>query len=209
MSSSRPLDPTATPFLPAITSLPTLSDEALTSTLDLLLEPSPDLHTLALPTMRSISFDSYDDLISTIRDILLALTQTLPSGFDPSSPSTTTDDDPKAPLLRILSAHPRLGEKKVDSALSRAEQANLRGGGGDSEGVLEQLKQLNEEYEQRFPGLRYVVFVNGRGRGEVMDDMRRRIDRGDYEEEEREGVRAMCDIARDRAGKLLGAAEGR
>ncbi|KAB5518070.1 Oxo-4-hydroxy-4-carboxy-5-ureidoimidazoline decarboxylase [Coniochaeta sp. 2T2.1] len=210
MSFSTPLNPTATPFLPAVTSLPTLSDDALTSTLDLLFELSPDLHTLALPTMRSISFDSYDELISTIRDILLALTETLSFTSDPSYPSTAIDDDaPKAPLLRILSAHPRLGEKKVDSALSRAEQANLRGGGGDSEEVLEQLRQLNEEYEKKFPGLRYVVFVNGRGRGEVMDDMRWRIDRGDYEEEEREGVRAMCDIARDRAGKLLGAAKGR
>lgn len=54
--------------------------------------------------------------------------------------------------------------------------------------MLEELARLNGEYEERFPGLRYVVFVNRRGRGEVMGDMRRRIERGDYGAEEREGI---------------------
>ena len=87
----------------------------------------------------------------------------------------------------------------------------------------ELLKQLNEEYEEKFPGLRYVVFVNGRPRTEIMDDMRRRIARGDIREEEKEAIKvcsalvlfwrtsadstslqqAMCDIAADRARKLL------
>jgi hypothetical protein len=210
MASSE-LNPEAAPFLPAITSLPTLSDTALTSTLDLLFEPSSDLHTLALPTMRTISFASYEELITTIRDVLLAVAATVSStsSTSPSSSSLAPSDEAKAPLLRILSAHPRLGEKKVDSAQSRAEQANLRQG-GDSEEVLEELRRLNREYEERFPGLRYVVFVNGRGRGEVMEDMRRRIERGDYAAEEREAIKAMCDIAKDRARKLLaaGAAAG-
>jgi 2-oxo-4-hydroxy-4-carboxy--5-ureidoimidazoline (OHCU) decarboxylase len=149
-----------------------------------------------------MSFDSYDELISTIRDVLLAVAGAL---SDPSAKDHDTavkDQEAKEPLLRILSAHPRLGEKKVDSALSRAEQANLRSG-GDSEEVLAQLAALNKEYEDTFPGLRYVVFVNGRGRGEIMEDMRRRIARGDYAAEEREGIEAMCAIAKDRARKLL------
>ncbi|KAH8902964.1 hypothetical protein BR93DRAFT_866089, partial [Coniochaeta sp. PMI_546] len=196
------LNPAAPPFLPAITSLPTLSDAALTSTLDLLFEPSSDLHNLALPTMHTMSFDSYDELISTIRDVLLAAAGAL---SDPSNQDRNTenrDQEAKEPLLRILSAHPRLGENKVDSALSRAEQANLRSG-GDSEEVLAQLAALNKEYEDTFPGLRYVVFVNGRGRGEIMEDMRRRIARADYAAEEREAIEAMCAIAKDRARKLL------
>jgi 2-oxo-4-hydroxy-4-carboxy--5-ureidoimidazoline (OHCU) decarboxylase len=139
--------------------------------------------------MRTISFASYDELITTIRDVLLAVAATVSavSSTSPSSSSLASSEDARAPLLRILSAHPRLGEKKVESAQSRAEQANLRKG-GDSEEVLEELKRLNGEYEERFPGLRYVVFVNGRGRGEVMDDMRRRIERGDYVAEEREAI---------------------
>lgn len=66
-------------------------------------------------------------------------------------------------LDAILSAHPRLGEKKVESELSRMEQAAMAaasagdgGGGGDSEEVKERLGRLNEEYEAVFPGLRYV-----------------------------------------------------
>lgn len=129
-----------------------------------------------------MSFDSYDELISTLRDVLLAVADAV--SHDTAEPE---EKEAKEPLLRILSAHPRLGEKKVDSALSRAEQANLRSG-GDSEEVLGQLAGLNAEYEERFPGLRYVVFVNGRGRGEIMEDMRRRIARGDYKAEERETI---------------------
>lgn len=61
---------------------------------------------------------------------------------------------------------------------------------------------LNEAYEARFPGLRYVVFVNGRSREEVMGDMRRRIEGGTVEGECEAAVQAMCDIALDRVGKL-------
>lgn len=59
------------------------------------------------------------------------------------------------PLFEILSSHPRLGEKKVDSAQSRAEQKNLRAE-GESEEVVEGLRRLNAEYEEEFQGLRYV-----------------------------------------------------
>lgn len=45
------------------------------------------------------------------------------------------------------------------------------------------MATLNEAYEAKFPGLRFVVFVNGRGRGEIMAIMRERIERGDWEAE--------------------------
>jgi 2-oxo-4-hydroxy-4-carboxy--5-ureidoimidazoline (OHCU) decarboxylase len=41
-----------------------------------------------------------------------------------------------------------------------------------------QLAKLDEEYEARFPGLRYVVFVNQRSREEAIADMRERIEEG-------------------------------
>lgn len=47
------------------------------------------------------------------------------------------------------------------------------------------------------------VFVNGRSRPVVFEDMRKRIARGDINEERREAIKAMCDIASDRAKKLL------
>ncbi|KAL3956066.1 hypothetical protein ACCO45_008912 [Purpureocillium lilacinum] len=41
-----------------------------------------------------------------------------------------------------------------------------------------------------------------RGRPEIMQDMRTRIDRGDYSKEIAAALQAMCDIAKDRASKL-------
>lgn len=55
-------------------------------------------------------------------------------------------------LLKILSAHPRLGEQRVESAQSTAEQARLNTGGSEE---AERLGALNAEYEELF-GFRYV-----------------------------------------------------
>ncbi|KAK3296486.1 OHCU decarboxylase-domain-containing protein [Chaetomium fimeti] len=182
------LNPTATPFLPAIASLPTLAPTAQAATLDLLFEPSPDLHALALPTMRALSFASYDDLIATLRKQLLEIAEVV-----------VGDEEGRGRLYGVLGSHPRLGEKRpgvVVGGLSRGEQAHLQG-------EEEELGRLNKEYEERFPGLRYVLWVNGRARGEVLRDMRARIERGDVRAEERAVIEAMCDIAADRARKLL------
>jgi hypothetical protein len=46
------------------------------------------------------------------------------------------------------------------------------------------------------------VFVNGRPRPAIMENMRARIDRGDIKAERQEAIQAMCDIAADRASKL-------
>ncbi|KAF2745005.1 hypothetical protein M011DRAFT_479470 [Sporormia fimetaria CBS 119925] len=167
--------------LPPPSTLPTLPTPQQTHTLDLLFEPSPPLHTLILPLLLTQTFDSYPSLIEAIRSELLSLTKT----------DTTT-------LSSILCSHPRLGEKKVDSAQSAAEQKQLQGDGEEAE----MLRALNKEYEERFPGLRYVVFVNGRPRPVIMQNMRERIARGDIEAERLEAIHAMCDIALDRAGKL-------
>ncbi|KAG7290082.1 hypothetical protein NEMBOFW57_000076 [Staphylotrichum longicolle] len=175
-SSSPPLNPAATPFLPAIASLPTLSAAALTATLDLLFEPSPDLHALALPTVRTLSFASYTDLIDTLRAQLLDIADAV-AGDD------AEDEEGRRRLYGILGSHPRLGEKRKEvvlSGFSAAEQRHLQQGKEEEE---RELARLNREYEERFPGLR--------------------IARGDVREEEREGIRAMCDIAADRASKLL------
>jgi 2-oxo-4-hydroxy-4-carboxy--5-ureidoimidazoline (OHCU) decarboxylase len=180
MPSSSHLTPEAMPFLPAIAALPTLPDAALTCTLDMLFEPSADLHALALPTMRTLSFESYGDLIGTLRDQLLTIATAIDTDND-------ADADARKPLHSILASHPRLGEPKIAtlSAQSAAEQAKLQGGDANEAGML---AALNREYEARFPGLRYVVFVNGRSRGIVMEDMRRRIDRGDFQAEEKEAI---------------------
>lgn len=100
------------------------------------------------------------------------------------------------------------------SELSTKEQARLQSSspiGGVEESEPELLQVLNEEYEKKFHGLRFVTFVNGRGRGEVAGEMRRRmvriIDKGNGEKEEEEkemrvAIGAVCDIAEDRVRKL-------
>ncbi|KAF3247659.1 hypothetical protein TWF192_006518 [Orbilia oligospora] len=80
------------------------------------------------------TFTSYSDLISHVQNELLRLKD---------SPLTSDTEW----LLKILSAHPRLGAKKVDSAHSRSEQASL---GGPTEAA--ELERLNNEYEEKFPG---------------------------------------------------------
>lgn len=172
--------------LPSVTTLSHLPEDNLIQVLDLLFEPSPPLHALSLPVLKSTVFPAYDFLIVAVNAQLSAL---------------ATSDDPKdvEKLSEILCSHPRLGEKKVESEQSRAEQAQLQKG---AEEEKKQLAALNKEYEEKFPGLRYVVFVNGRARPAIMENMRARIDRGDIKAERQEAIQAMCDIANDRASKL-------
>jgi 2-oxo-4-hydroxy-4-carboxy--5-ureidoimidazoline (OHCU) decarboxylase len=174
--------------LPPASSLPTLPPQTRATILDLLFEPSPALHEIFVPLTADSTFSSYDDLISAISSNLntLALSQ------DPQ--------DIKA-LEDVLSSHPRLGEKKVDSKMSRMEQAAMAKASSSTstsddaeearrkEVEAETLRQLNQEYETAFPGLRYVVFVNGRARSVIFENMRSRIQRGDTEEERREGIK--------------------
>ncbi|KAL4723854.1 hypothetical protein ACLX1H_009499 [Fusarium chlamydosporum] len=133
-------------------------------TLDLLFEPSPAIHSTLIPVLKESEYTSYPELIDGCKSRLVALA------------SSSSSSNPDKTLLSILGSHPRLGAKKVESAQSAAEQANLQGQG-------EELARLNQEYEERFPGLRYVVFVNGRGRPEIMENMKARMSRGDYAKE--------------------------
>ncbi|KAH8811944.1 Oxo-4-hydroxy-4-carboxy-5-ureidoimidazoline decarboxylase [Xylogone sp. PMI_703] len=171
--------------LPPIESLRDSTTADRIAVLDALFEPCTALHTLSLDFLHTERFNSYNDLIASIGSQLTALLN-----------STSTSD--LEWLDKILGAHPRLGEKKVDSAQSKAEQAQLNTGGEEAT----KLRELNAKYEETFPGLIYVVFVNGRSRPVIMDDMRRRIARGDMNAERLEAIKAMCDIAEDRAAKL-------
>lgn len=119
--------------------LPHATDSTLKHILDLLFEPSPPLHNLTLPVLRSTTFPSYATLIAAINAQLVGLI-----------------DQDVSTLSEILCSHPRLGEKKVDSEQSRKEQAQLQG--GEEEGRM--LEGLNGKYEGVFLGLRYVyVFI--------------------------------------------------
>ncbi|RDW94837.1 hypothetical protein BP5796_00600 [Coleophoma crateriformis] len=172
--------------LPPIAGIPALSTIERAAVLDALFEPCTALHTLSIDLLHSERFESYKELIASVGVQLTDL-----------SKSASTSDTEW--LDKILGAHPRLGEKKVESAQSKAEQAQLNTGGEEE---AKKLRDLNAEYEETFPGLRYVVFVNGRPRPVIMENMRFRIDRGEIKLERAEAIKAMCDIAIDRAGKL-------
>ena len=126
--------------LPPISVLPSLPAQDRAAILDYLFEPCVPLHTLSLELLRDQSFANYEDLVSSIG-----------SQFTHLAESTSTSDTQW--LHDILAAHPRLGEKKVDSAQSSAEQAHLKEA-GDKEEMS--LTDLNTLYERTFPGLRYV-----------------------------------------------------
>ena len=126
--------------LPPISAVPTLSSPELVAILDHLFEPCVPLHTLSLGLLRDQAFSSYDDCITSVGVQLTDLAE-----------STSTSDTEW--LEKILVAHPRLGEKKIDSTQSQSEQAQLESKAGAGQ---DELAELNVSYEKAFPGLRYV-----------------------------------------------------
>lgn len=85
--------------------------------------------------------------------------------------------------VAALAAHPRIGDPSEEQRGAEPE-------------VLAELARLNEEYERRF-GFSFVVFVDGRTRAELVPVLRERLERPRSEELET-GLRALCEIARNR-----------
>ncbi|RMZ84711.1 hypothetical protein DV737_g907, partial [Chaetothyriales sp. CBS 132003] len=174
--------------LPPVASLVTLTPDARAAVLDLLLEPSPALHTVAAsPILATTTYPTYSALIAAVSTHLVDLLNS-----DLESEQKQLDE--------ILSSHPRLGAKKGPEALSemsRREQEAMRaaegkGGAAPEQGqgsVEERLGALNDQYEAKFAGLKYVTFVNGRPRPVIMADMERRINRGDLNQEKLDAIK--------------------
>jgi 2-oxo-4-hydroxy-4-carboxy--5-ureidoimidazoline (OHCU) decarboxylase len=94
----------------------------------------------------------------------------------------------EAEKVATLNAHPRIGaDPRHLSRRSLQEQ------GASS---VPELDRLNAEYERRF-GFRFVVFVNRRPKGQIVDVLQERLHRS-REEEMEEGLRAIVAIAEDR-----------
>jgi 2-oxo-4-hydroxy-4-carboxy--5-ureidoimidazoline (OHCU) decarboxylase len=106
---------------------------------------------------------------------------------------------PEAEQIELLNAHPRIGATPGSvSALSFREQ-----GYDHDQGTAElqaRLDRLNDEYERRF-GFRFVIFVAGRPRAAIADEMEAQLD-AEREAEKERGLRDVVAIARDRASKL-------
>ncbi|WVQ86043.1 hypothetical protein IAT38_008211 [Cryptococcus sp. DSM 104549] len=128
--------------------------QTLTTLLALLFEPSPPLHSLLVPsvllrlTARSEVPASYNEIIDICQEVASDWTW-----------------DEKA---EFLSGHPMIGEVKGLSALSGKEQGGAR---PTPKPVLDRLAHLNQVYCKIYPGLRYITFVNGRSRAEIIPEL--------------------------------------
>lgn len=172
--------------LPPLGSFASLTNPKKVEVLDHLFEPCLTLAEVILARVNG-TYSTYREFIEACRSVLMQF--------------LAEDDVPGnlAKINKIVSAHPRLGPSKDKlSSHSSSEQKSLAG----SEEEARKLVELNDLYEKTFPGLRYVVFVNGRSREVIMDNMKEKIERGDVQKEKIEAFNAMCDIALDRAGKL-------
>jgi 2-oxo-4-hydroxy-4-carboxy-5-ureidoimidazoline decarboxylase len=98
--------------------------------------------------------------------------------------------------IGVLNAHPRIGADPASlSPVSRREQS------GDADvPTLQALAAMNEEYERTF-GFRFVVFVAGRSKAEIVPVLRERL-RRTREEELATGVDEFLAIARDRLERI-------
>lgn len=190
--------------LPDPTELRKLSDAQLTAVLENLFEPCATLNVYLLPYVRSTSFGTYTELIELCRSKLLELVESYKVGN--GKPDSNEGQVLQTKICKIVSAHPRLGvPKKKASTLSvhsQNEQKSLSADGAGGVELAQQLQNLNAEYEQTFPGLIFVVFVNGRSREEIMKNMRYRIAHSNWIDEVSTAFNAMADIALDRAKKL-------
>jgi 2-oxo-4-hydroxy-4-carboxy--5-ureidoimidazoline (OHCU) decarboxylase len=97
---------------------------------------------------------------------------------------------PEEEKLEALNAHPAIGAGDL-SARSSAEQ-----GADAGPEVLAELARLNGEYERRH-GFRFVVFVNRRPKGEILEVLRERLGRS-REEELDTALGELVAIATDR-----------
>ena len=99
----------------------------------------------------------------------------------------------EAQQIAVLNAHPPIGSTTALSARSSAEQ---RASEPADRATLDALVRLNAEYERRF-GFRFVVFVAGRSRADIVPVLRARLERS-RADELATGIEEFLAIARDR-----------
>jgi len=100
-------------------------------------------------------------------------------------------DAPEEEQIEALATHPRIGQRVNISETAAREQ-----GGDEDPTLLAALARLNKSYEQKF-GFRFVVFVDGRPRAEILSVMRQRL-QNSREDELAAGLDDLVAIALDR-----------
>jgi 2-oxo-4-hydroxy-4-carboxy-5-ureidoimidazoline decarboxylase len=119
---------------------------------------------------------------------------------------------PKEEQIELVNAHPRIGADPAGlSAMSADEQGYPDEADAEPppdapvDFVSEELANLNDIYERRFD-FRYVVFVAGRPRSEIIPLMEHAL-RNDRDAELRRGVQDVVYIAADRLRMIRGPVE--
>ena len=150
-----------TVVLPPIDFISNLSIPAalvdLEDTLIILLEASPEINGFLVPAVAKRLHEvkgpiEYQDIIDISLGVVSEWDHNLQAHF--------------------IEGHPRVGEVKKLSHLSSKEQATIE----TPPEVLARLAHLNACYEYRYPGLRYITFVNGRSRTMIMEEMEDKLD---------------------------------
>ncbi|ORZ08727.1 Oxo-4-hydroxy-4-carboxy-5-ureidoimidazoline decarboxylase [Absidia repens] len=172
--------------IPPIEKLNDESPQVFIEAVNTLFETAPPL---ADRLLAARPFKSYLDLIDKAEAICLG--------------SDLSDQD----KLDIINAHPRIGENKTNlSAMSLKEQGYNTRQGTESEQdrqVNATLAELNKKYEATY-GFKFVVFVAGRPRTEIIPLIEERIASNNKEQEMKTGMTDMMLIARDRLKKATG-----
>jgi len=175
----------ALPVLPALNALRTESE--FFTAVNTLFETAPPL-AKELYSRRN-SFATYEQLIDYAGKVIDEL---------------KADDQ-----IEVINAHPRIGVKPSTaelSAFSYIEQGLAKEVKSSQEErhkleqVYEELAKLNAEYEKKF-GFKFVVFVNGRTKAEIVPVLRERL-KNSRDQELKTGLEAMLLIARDRLKKV-------
>jgi 2-oxo-4-hydroxy-4-carboxy--5-ureidoimidazoline (OHCU) decarboxylase len=136
---------------------------------------------------RKLTVDELADLFEgRTRLVELLAERDDPLGSADDAIAELTDQEKR----EALNAHPAIGARTL-SERSAAEQ-----GAGGHPAVLTELAYLNQVYEEKF-GFRFVVFVNGRPKSEILGVLQERLERLPDEELET-GLRELVAIARDR-----------
>jgi 2-oxo-4-hydroxy-4-carboxy--5-ureidoimidazoline (OHCU) decarboxylase len=132
-----------------------------------------------------------EDELAELFEGRTALVERLASRGDPlgSAEEVIAELDERE-KVEALNAHPAIGARNL-SERSAAEQ-----GTGGHPAVLTELAYLNQVYEEKF-GFRFVVFVDGRPKSEILQVLQQRLERT-REEELETGLRELVAIARDR-----------
>jgi 2-oxo-4-hydroxy-4-carboxy--5-ureidoimidazoline (OHCU) decarboxylase len=100
-------------------------------------------------------------------------------------------DAPEDEQIEALGTHPRIGQR-----VNISEQAALEQGSDEDPVLLAALAKLNKTYEQKY-GFRFVVFVDGRPRTEILSVLRQRLQHP-RDEELAAGLDDLVAIALDR-----------